>query len=774
MLEEDKYFTELSNIKTTSPKVYKSALIRGMTITEVKRKMKVGSEQYLTGNYSAALQEYTSVYNAVDKFGNWYLNITERELIALKYALATVNFHCDSKENMDHANALFTKLKQYDFPAAYYGKAKLLCKYERYSDAKLCCMSGLTMIENKYKSEKYVWPGTLEIIEETKTEKLKELLENLTKTCDVGFIEKKDSNNFLFNDSHPHYVNSNWENIPISATCKYASCSFNRSIKATYSLDGYYIIQCSDNCCIYYHSKCWKLMKKSKALITDQKTFLAGACLTPDCCGIINLIQMYNKRNELQNEFPIENDLNKKHRKNKLEKREEKKKLKKQRTKALSCSSDKSSIENDPLDLTDTVSNPEIETKMNSQILKDHNPKSNRTNKIKKDYTVKPKIKQNEISWTVLSKDGKIRQFENKNKKTENFQRSQNTDIGTNLLLYLKEINDIFGPLNTDDFLNFCEFDDDDVMYLIEYGGLNKFLQDNRDHINLRGKIDQETYNFIPVSSKCTVRSLYNQNFYEVKEEKETSNNEDSVSENKIWKEKYFKVTKIHEEEKQAWAIKKTEFKEKMERKNKDYINETNLLKEEIEELQKRRNLAERYCFEMKKKFCLEKMTDCISTAEKNMQLLQNRYLSKCSPIKNNSDIVEEISLWQYYKDKCKETIENYFQKVDNYLKKVTKDNLKIDIYKYDIPSPPSVPCNPNNVINLAVLDECPICFETILNQEEECTPCEHKFHVKCLQSWLKKETTCPVCRSHVLSFEEFPRLTRCSRPAPAHLSTRP
>ncbi|XP_067137951.1 uncharacterized protein [Centruroides vittatus] len=745
MLEEDKYFTELSNIKTTSPKVYKSAYIRGMTVTEVKRKMKVGSEQYLVGNYNAALQEYTSIYNAVDKFGRWYLNITERELIALKYALATVNFHFDSKENMEHANALFTKLKQYDFPAAYYGKAKLLCKYERYSDAKMCCKSALTLIENNYKSEKYVWPGTSEIIEETKTEKLKELLENLKKTCDVGFVEKKDSNNFLFNDSHPHYVNSNWESIPINATCKYASCSFDRSIKATCSLDGYYIIQCSDNCCIYFHSKCWKLMKKSKALITDQKTLLAGACLTPDCCGIINLIQIYNKSNELKNEFLIENDLNKKHRKNKFEKREEKKKLKKQRTKTLSCSSDKATIENDPLDLTDTASNPEVETKMNSQMLKDHNPKSNRTNKIKKDYTAKSKIKQNEISWTVLSKDGKIREFENKNKKTENFQRSQNTDIETNLLLYLKEINDIFAPPNIDDFLKFCEFDDDEVMYLIEYGGLNKFLQDNKDHINLRGKIDQERYNFIPVSSKCTVGPLYNQNFYE--EEKETSNNENSVSEN--------------EEEKQAWAGKKIEFKEKMERKNKDYISETNLLKEEIEELQERRNLAERYCFEMKKKFCLEKMTDCISVAEKNMQLLQNRYLSKCSPIKNNSDIMEEISLWQYYKDKCKETIENYFQNVDNYLKKVTKNNLKIDIYKYDIPSPPSSPCNPNNVINLPVLDECPICFETILSQEEECTPCEHKFHGKCLQSWLKKDTTCPVCRSHVLSFEEFPRLTR-------------
>jgi hypothetical protein len=57
---------------------------------------------------------------------------------------------------------------------------------------------------------------------------------------------------------------------------------------------------------------------------------------------------------------------------------------------------------------------------------------------------------------------------------------------------------------------------------------------------------------------------------------------------------------------------------------------------------------------------------------------------------------------------------------------------------------------------------ECPICFGhfdreiyagTIYEGADQnivCTPCEHLFHGSCLERWLAKASTCPMCRSSV------------------------
>jgi len=47
--------------------------------------------------------------------------------------------------------------------------------------------------------------------------------------------------------------------------------------------------------------------------------------------------------------------------------------------------------------------------------------------------------------------------------------------------------------------------------------------------------------------------------------------------------------------------------------------------------------------------------------------------------------------------------------------------------------------------------NKCSICFDTMLNNGElRITPCGHKFHSECLNTWLRTKNTCPLCRARI------------------------
>ena len=52
--------------------------------------------------------------------------------------------------------------------------------------------------------------------------------------------------------------------------------------------------------------------------------------------------------------------------------------------------------------------------------------------------------------------------------------------------------------------------------------------------------------------------------------------------------------------------------------------------------------------------------------------------------------------------------------------------------------------------------DECAICFDKIKkNQKFRALPCsevkQHCFHTRCIDQWLQRNNSCPVCRANVL-----------------------
>jgi len=44
----------------------------------------------------------------------------------------------------------------------------------------------------------------------------------------------------------------------------------------------------------------------------------------------------------------------------------------------------------------------------------------------------------------------------------------------------------------------------------------------------------------------------------------------------------------------------------------------------------------------------------------------------------------------------------------------------------------------------------CSICLEKINKLEKYKTKCNHLYHIKCINKWLKINNTCPICRTEL------------------------
>ena len=60
---------------------------------------------------------------------------------------------------------------------------------------------------------------------------------------------------------------------------------------------------------------------------------------------------------------------------------------------------------------------------------------------------------------------------------------------------------------------------------------------------------------------------------------------------------------------------------------------------------------------------------------------------------------------------------------------------------------PISPPATPGSEV-----EPCPICQEPIAIDDQEITDCGHAFHTECLAKWFETTTTCPICRTVILT----------------------
>ena len=50
---------------------------------------------------------------------------------------------------------------------------------------------------------------------------------------------------------------------------------------------------------------------------------------------------------------------------------------------------------------------------------------------------------------------------------------------------------------------------------------------------------------------------------------------------------------------------------------------------------------------------------------------------------------------------------------------------------------------NDNDITN----NECPICLDILIKKDTQIMACSHKFHKKCIKTWVSIKNICPLCR---------------------------
>ncbi|WP_448215439.1 RING finger domain-containing protein [Endozoicomonas sp. 2B-B] len=77
---------------------------------------------------------------------------------------------------------------------------------------------------------------------------------------------------------------------------------------------------------------------------------------------------------------------------------------------------------------------------------------------------------------------------------------------------------------------------------------------------------------------------------------------------------------------------------------------------------------------------------------------------------------------------------------------------------------PPSSP-DSQSALYQKPSDNCPVCLDTFAGREVMVLKqCKHMFHKDCLEPWLSKNSTCPSCRTFLVSREV--ELLRALRPS--------
>ena len=71
------------------------------------------------------------------------------------------------------------------------------------------------------------------------------------------------------------------------------------------------------------------------------------------------------------------------------------------------------------------------------------------------------------------------------------------------------------------------------------------------------------------------------------------------------------------------------------------------------------------------------------------------------------------------------------------------------DIVKYleSLKGPPKLPTRPF----VLMTEQCAICLSDENLLEGFTTSCNHQFHMECLQSWITKQNSCPICRTSIV-----------------------
>ncbi|XP_052014937.1 E3 ubiquitin-protein ligase TTC3 isoform X5 [Apodemus sylvaticus] len=231
----------------------------------------------------SAAQAFTELLNGLDPQKIKQLNLAMINYVLVVYGLAVSLLGIGRPEELSEAENQFKRIIEH-YPnegldcLAYCGIGKVYLKKNRFLEALNHFEKAKTLI-NRLPGV-LTWPTSNVIIEESKPEKVKMMLEKFVEEC-------------------------KFPPVP-DAVCCYKKCRGYSKIQI-YLTDpdfkGFIRISCCQYCKVEFHMNCWKKLKTTTFNDKIDKDFLQGICLTPDCEGIISKIIIFSSGGQVKCEF---------------------------------------------------------------------------------------------------------------------------------------------------------------------------------------------------------------------------------------------------------------------------------------------------------------------------------------------------------------------------------------------------------------------------------------------------------------------------------------
>ncbi|XP_027731239.1 E3 ubiquitin-protein ligase TTC3 isoform X6 [Vombatus ursinus] len=231
----------------------------------------------------SAAKAFSRLLSDIDPNKLKQLNLALINYVLVIYGYAISLLGIGMPEELSEAEYQFKRIiEQYPNEGvdclAYFGIGKVYLKKNRFSDALGHFQKSKTMI--KLIPGVLTWPTTNVIIEESQAEKLQLILENHIEEC--KFPPDPD------------------------AVCCYQKCHGYSKIQIYLNdpdFKGFIRINCCQFCRVEFHISCWKKLKTTIFNDKNDKDFLQGTCLTPDCRGIISKIVIFGATGHIKCEF---------------------------------------------------------------------------------------------------------------------------------------------------------------------------------------------------------------------------------------------------------------------------------------------------------------------------------------------------------------------------------------------------------------------------------------------------------------------------------------
>ncbi|XP_053561911.1 E3 ubiquitin-protein ligase TTC3 [Bombina bombina] len=213
------------------------------------------------------------------------INLTNIDYVVLLYGHANALLGIGQSQELMYAENELKKITQHYTKerfncVAFFGIGNVYYRQNRFSDALNQYVKSKTMIKHKIVSGILSWPTTSVVLEETRPETLKLLLENRIEEC--KFPPKPD------------------------ALCRYEQC-LNLPKTQIYFTDpdfkGFIRIVCCQFCRVEFHIMCWKKLKANMYADKNDKDFLKSPCITPDCQGNISSVVILDSTGLVKCEF---------------------------------------------------------------------------------------------------------------------------------------------------------------------------------------------------------------------------------------------------------------------------------------------------------------------------------------------------------------------------------------------------------------------------------------------------------------------------------------